>query len=401
MIILKGKYNLARIMLPDLKNPDGSYVFLDKATHDQIRGFLDHPACQGNPIVIMPDCHYGKGSCVGFTMPLGDYVIPNMVGVDIGCGIYSFRLGRIYVDNRILESLDKYIRETIPSGFSVHSGRTMKQLEKDASRFDALIMEDFWEVAETIRNEGARTRFHESFGTLGGGNHFVELGVDEEQNYWITVHSGSRSFGLHVANFYQNLARQQMNKFFVDPKEYKDSEFLPSGMGMETYLDDMYVAQRYAHVNRMMMLQKIVEGWFHTNLDEDNLWATVHNYIDPDDGVIRKGAISAHDGEKVVIPFNMEDGLILGYGKGNPLWNNSGPHGAGRVLSRNKAKEVLSLEDAKSGMNKAGVFTTSLSKETLDEAKGAYKPKELILEMIRDTVDVETFVKPVYNFKAK
>ncbi len=401
MIVLNGKYNVARIMLPDDKDKDGNYIFLDSATKDQIQGFLNHPALRGKPIVIMPDCHYGKGSCVGFTFPMNDYVIPNMVGVDIGCGIYSYCLGDVPVAGNILELFDRYIRKTIPAGFSVHAGRTMKQLEADVERFQPGFLGKMWNIAQKIRNPGGNTRFHESLGTLGGGNHFIELGVDSEGKYWLTVHTGSRSFGLHVANYHQQKAKELLSKLFIPEDQYKFSEFLPLELGGFDYLESMEVAQDYAHINRMLILQKIVEGWFHQILEEDFVWKTVHNYINFDDNIVRKGAISAREGEQVVIPFNMEDGLILGYGKGNPDWNYSGPHGAGRILSRNKAKELLSLDDAKSGMEKAGIFTTSLSAETLDEAKGAYKSKELILEMIAPTVDVISLVKPVYNFKAK
>lgn len=416
MIILKGKYNVAKVMLPDdteqiyeeingNKFPLGRrYKYLDLATQDQIQQFLNHPACAGRTMAIMPDTHYGKGSCVGFTFPMEETspVIPNMVGVDIGCGIYSVKVGNANLLGKIeFADLDKFIRNSVPAGFSVHVNRNERELLDLAQRFDEHLLDDIEFVSYDIDNLGGLSRFQESLGTLGGGNHFLELGEDEAGDMWLTVHSGSRNFGLQVANYFQQKARKQLQDFFIDRDLYKDSEFLPAGYGKDEYLEDMYIAQRYAHVNRMMMLQKIVEGFFHQTLLEENVWQSVHNYINPYDNIIRKGAVSAYEGERVVIPFNMEDGLILGYGKGNAEWNFSAPHGAGRILSRNKAKEVLSLDEAKRGMEKAGIFTTSLSVETLDEAKGAYKSKDLILEMIKDTVDVVNFVKPVYNFKAK
>lgn len=388
MIVLNGEYGYAKVMLP--KNEhwglDGlsHYDYLDDATKMQIKSFLNHPAFAKRKIVIMPDTHYGKGSCVGFTMELGDYIIPNIIGVDIGCGIMATKLGKW--DDRIsLQELDKFIRNNVPSGFSIHS--------KPIDWFlDGISLYPFCQYLDLDYDKAAK-----SIGTLGGGNHFIELGVDEDDYMWLTIHSGSRNLGLKVANYYQTKAKESCEEYFQD---FGDLNFLSSNnVEKNNYLNAMSFAQHYANINRRTMTRIIMKGFFGTVNFEDQI-DSVHNYIDFEDNIIRKGATSAQKGKKLVIPFNMVDGLIIGEGLGNPDWNYSAPHGAGRILSRNKAKAELSLDTAKQQMESAGVFTTSLNNDTLDEAKGAYKDKGLIIDMIKDTVEVTNFVKPVYNFKA-
>lgn len=380
MFTIKGKYNFANVMLPD----EGS---IDDETKKQIYGFLNHPAFANSYIAVMPDCHAGNGACIGFTMKMNEYVIPNIVGVDIGCGVESINIGKIKID---LQKLDGFIRTHIPSGFSVNTkcdsfvkGNTLKGRIEDIS----------------VKIGSDLNRNVLSVGSLGGGNHFIEVGQDEEKNIWITVHTGSRKFGLDICNYHQNVAKNFMRKVFHGADAYNKLEFLID-KDKENYLGDMMIAQEFATLNRNIILNKIREYLNIPSIKVIKHVSSVHNYIDLYSQTIRKGAISAKEGEEVIIPFNMEDGLIIGKGRGNSKWNCSAPHGAGRLLSRTKAKQVLSLSEMKTNMDKAGVFTTSLSENTLDEAKGAYKDKDMILEVIKETVDVKHFVKPIYNFKA-
>ncbi len=389
MIILKGKYNIAKIMLPDEwiweeyngERIKGHYKYLDDATKDQIQAFLNHPAFKGESIIIMPDTHYGKGSCVGFTFKLNGYVIPNIVGVDIGCGILSTKYSTNSIDD--LHKFDEFIKTNIPSGFNIH------QEEQGVPEHFQDELEDW--VAFTGQDLNKVLR---SVGTLGGGNHFIELGRDENNDIWLTIHSGSRNFGLKIAEYYQSIANAKCKRYFQD---FGDLNFIPMDNGGEEYIKAMFMAQEYAirnrqHIQRIIQDRFIQQSWI-KQID------SVHNYIDDEDSIIRKGATPAREGQEVVIPFNMEDGLIIATGKGNKDWNYSAPHGAGRILSRNKAKEELDLDVAKKGMSDAGIYTTSLTEDSLDEAKGAYKDKDLIIEMIKDTVDIVHFVKPIYNFK--
>lgn len=395
MIILNGKYNIARVMLPkdvyireDDITQQPRLKYLDDATKEQIESFLDHPVFKENIPIIMPDTHFGKGSCVGFTMKLGNYVIPNIIGVDIGCGIMTTNLGRIHIDENVLKGLDEFIRNSIPSGFSIHNNDYADVPNEFREEISVVIANLGLDFSKVIR----------SIGSLGGGNHFIELGKDDDENVWLTIHSGSRNFGLKVATHYQNMANSLCADYFQD---FGDLNFIPAtDYGYTSYIEVMKVAQRFAFYNRRMMTNIVLNGFF-DKMKGDYTIDSVHNYIDFEDDVIRKGATPAHKGQKVVIPFNMVDGLIIATGKGNKDWNYSAPHGAGRILSRKKAKKELDINTARQEMESAGVFTTSLNEETLDEAKGAYKDKELILEMIRDTVDIDRFVRPIYNFKAK
>ena len=369
---LIGDYNKCEVMLPTMSD-------IDQETVSQIYGFLNNKAFVDTKIVIMPDCHAGKGSCVGFTMTLNDMIIPNIVGVDIACGVVSVNLGKV---NLNLEKLDNFIYNNIPHGFSVRDTYCKKVPDK--------LRDSIKQVSEKIGSDAGRNI--KAVGSLGGGNHFIEVGKDSEDNLWLTIHSGSRKFGLDIATYHQNIA-----KGITSNRQGLD--FL-LGVDRDAYFRDMRVAQDMATANRLVIVGDILD-FLNLKIGSERVIESIHNYIDFLHGVVRKGAVSAQLGEDVIIPFNMEDGLILGRGLGNSEWNYSAPHGAGRVLSRSKAKKSLDLSEAQLGMEIAGIYTTSLCESTLDEAKSAYKDKELILDSIRETVEVVDFVKPVYNFKSK
>ena len=372
-------------------------------------------AKQNGLTFITGNCHAGAGCVIGFTADLGDKVIPNLVGVDIGCSMLTVELGRMDID---LEKLDKIIHENVPSGTNIHEGR----LEK----FPKL------EELYCYRNLKDTKRIERSIGTLGGGNHFIEIDVDSRGNKYLVIHTGSRNLGHQVATLYQDLAvdlcsgkedyydkrdeiiraykeqskRKEIQQALIDlKKQYEELQpnypkelcFL-TGKFRDEYLHDMGICQEYAGLNRVTIANIILRNMFGKGLDEFTHFQTVHNYIDFKDNIIRKGAISAYKGEKVLIPINMRDGSILAVGKGNKDWNNSAPHGAGRLMSRTKAKEKLNMNDFKQQME--GVYSTSISENTLDEAPMAYKPIDEILENIKDTVEVIDVIKPIYNFKA-
>lgn len=375
MLTLKGKYNSANIFI-DL---------IDEVTQKQIQSMLSHPAFGNSYIAIMPDTHAGKGSVIGFTMSMNKYIIPNIVGVDIGCGIEAINLGKDYID---LEELDKFIKNNVPSGYKVHNNYQFSMKNEDSYSIK--------EICYKLNLE-----FHRVFcsiGTLGGGNHFIEVDQAPNGDKWLVIHSGSRNFGLQVAKYHQQKAKDLMKKLFIDEGAYKDSEFLPLDMGGENYLEDMKVAQLYAQVNRNAMFDTLVSGFFKKECYALERVSSVHNYINFEDKIIRKGAIQANDGQRCIIPFNMRDGVAICKGKGSKKYNNSAPHGAGRILSRNKAKSILKLEDYRKSME--GIYSTTVTKNTLDEAPMVYKDMQLILDNIEETVDVEFLMKPIYNFKA-
>lgn len=388
MFLIHGKYNTARVMLE-------SEACLDAETHKQIQEMLNHPAFAGSPFAIMPDTHAGKGSVIGFTFRMADYYIPNIVGVDIGCGVASYRLG--YLDKwtpKELAWIDQGIRSNVPLGFNLHN------LSWDNAVTAALMQgfsgDDIAALAE-FSGEDKKLKHLSALGTLGGGNHFIEIGEARDGQVYLTVHTGSRNFGLTVANFHQAQARKMLEKFFIPYMLYRDLEFIPKTLS--NYGRDMRLAQRFAQTNRMAILQKIVHYVLGMDFDPGNVIESVHNYID-DTGLIRKGAISAKQDELVVIPFNMRDGLIIGRGRGNATWNESAPHGSGRKMSRTVAQRTLSVHDMVDSMAANGVFSTSLGPETLDEAPAAYKDTDMILAQLAETVDVLTYVKPIYNLKA-
>lgn len=383
---------------------------------DQIELLLAQDAFKDCKVRIMPDVHAGKGCVVGFTADLGEKVIPNIVGGDIGCGMLCVSLGQTDID---FEKLDNVIRSYVPSGRDVHEGRII--------RFDELQeLKCYRELRDTKRLE-------RSIGTLGGGNHFIEVDVAEDGYKYLVIHTGSRNLGKQVADYYQNLAFELMsgkdelyeeqgriieeykaagrksdiqnaiaelhrNFKAVNPNIPKDLCYL-DGKYREDYLHDMRICQKFAYMNRVMIAQIICNhmGWG-VDADMPDYFECIHNYIDHDSNIVRKGAISAKLGEKVLIPINMRDGCIIGTGKGNEDWNQSAPHGAGRVMSRTKAKELVSLEEFEKAMD--GIYTTSVNQSTIDESPMAYKTLDEIVENIKDTVDVLAIIKPVYNFKA-
>lgn len=383
---------------------------------DQIELLLAQDAFKDCKVRIMPDVHAGKGCVIGFTADLGEKVIPNIVGVDIGCGMLCVSLGQTDID---FEKLDNVIRSYVPSGRGVHEGRVI--------RFDELQeLKCYRELRDTKRLE-------RSIGTLGGGNHFIEVDVAEDGYKYLVIHTGSRNLGKQVADYYQNLAFELMSgkdKLYEEQgriiEEYKDvgrksdiqnaiaelhrnfkavNPNIPKdlcyleGKYREDYLHDMRICQKFAYMNRVMIAQIICNhmGWG-VDADMPDYFECIHNYIDHDSNIVRKGAISAKLGEKVLIPINMRDGCIIGTGKGNEDWNQSAPHGAGRVMSRTKAKELVSLEEFEKAMD--GIYTTSVNQSTIDESPMAYKTLDEIVDNIKDTVDVLAIIKPVYNFKA-
>jgi RNA-splicing ligase RtcB len=323
----------------------------------------------------MPDVHAGAGCTIGTTMTVKDKIVPNLVGVDIGCGMEVACLG----DKRVnLPELDRAIKDNIPSGFEVR---------KNEHKFNDLI--DLEELR--CKNQVKLDRARKSIGTLGGGNHFIEAGKDGEGKLYFIVHSGSRHLGLEVAEYYQREAYKRLDRQLDIPKSlaYAENDLF------EDYIHDMKIIQRFADINRKAMALEIVKKM---KFDVIEQFTTVHNYIETESMILRKGAVSAKDGEKLIIPMNMRDGSLICIGKGNPDWNYSAPHGAGRIMSRSEAKQRLTLNELKKSMD--GIYTTSLTKETIDEAPMAYKPMDEITKHIGETVEIYKTIKPVYNFKA-
>lgn len=379
----------------------------------QVEQLLAQPAFADCKVRIMPDVHAGKGCVIGFTANLGDKVIPNIVGVDIGCGVRIVELGKRKLDFVVIDSV---IRDNVPFGRSVH--------DEEVVPFGQ--MEELYCFSELKDS----SRLHRSIGTLGGGNHYIEVDEDECGNLYLNIHTGSRNLGKQVADYYQRLARDTMHGVYdiIDKKnaliaEYKatdrkkelqaaiealykqdqptqidipDEFCYLTGSLRDAYLHDMQICQEFAVVNREWIAKIVLRG---LGIKEDSpYFESVHNYIDLDTNIVRKGSIDASFGKRLVIPMNMRDGCIIGVGKGNDDWNNSAPHGAGRLMSRAKAKATLSLSDYENAM--AGIFTTSVGDDTLDEAPMVYKPITEILSIIGDTVDVTGVIKPVYNIKA-
>jgi len=394
MMELQGKHNTAKVFTDNIE-PEAI---------SQIIQLLNQEFAAGSQIRIMPDTHAGAGCTIGTTMTIKDKVVPYMVGVDIGCGMETVRLADKDVD---LQMLDTAIHETVPSGFNIHAS---------APRItDRLGLEDLMCV-HSINMERALC----SVGTLGGGNHFAELEQDEKGRYYLVIHSGSRYLGKQVADYYQDAAvkqRKQASKSVQDliaqlkaqgrqkeiqtalkkipaSKVEKNLAWLEDEL-LEQYLHDMAIVQRYADINRKTMAANILQA---SRLTEVDSFTTIHNYIDIKNGILRKGAISARAGEHILIPINMRDGSLLCTGKGNADWNFSAPHGAGRLMSRSRAKETIALADFEKSME--GIYSSTVGRSTIDEAPMAYKPMDEIIENIQDTVTIDAVLKPVYNFKA-
>lgn len=388
---------------------------------EQIELLLQQEMFKDCKIRIMSDCHSGKGCVIGFTANLGDKVIPNIVGVDIGCGMYCINLGNININ---LQWLDEGIRKEVPAGREGFKETKIK----------------FKKIQELIcyRELKNHKEFERQIGTLGSGNHFIELDVDSNENKYLVIHSGSRNLGNQVATYYQKLAiklHSEYKNYFKEKEElirtYKEQgrrqeiqeeikklnvkysgkrADMPNdlcyleGQYKDNYLHDMKICQEYAVLNRETMakniIEKVINPMLKDKLNLNNLeqFQTIHNYLNFEDNIIRKGAVSANKGEKLIIPINMRDGSLICVGKGNKDWNNSAPHGAGRIMSRSKAKELVDINEYKNSMD--GIYTTSVSESTIDEAPMVYKPLKEIEENIKDTVDIVEKIKPIYNFKA-
>lgn len=392
MIVLKGKYNTAKVFTHEL----------EPITENQIIELLDQPLAADSVIRVMPDTHAGAGSTIGTTLTIKDRVVPHMVGVDIGCGMETTILEDTHID---FEHLDRMIHQHIPAGFAV---RNKPHPMAEQTRINELRCKDHVDLR----------RARVSIGTLGGGNHFIEVNQDEEGTHYLVVHSGSRNIGLQVADYYQDLAvidrkmdtpegREIAERFGDNPKQLErrlKNVPLPQGHrslswlegdSLEDYLHDMAIMQEFATINRKCMTYEILK---HGNLTAKESFTTIHNYIDMEHMILRKGAISAQQGERVLIPINMRDGSILATGKGNKDWNYSAPHGAGRLMSRRQAKRELSLSEFKESME--GIYSSTVDASTLDEAPFAYKPMDEIVENMQDTVTINKILRPVYNFKA-
>lgn len=404
MQVIEGKYNSAK-------------VFIDKCDEGciaQIKELLDQEPFHDARIRIMPDCHEGVGCVIGFTADFGDKIIPNIVGVDIGCGMLTIELGKIDID---FEKLDKVIRKYIPSGREVHPGRLV--------RFDRL------RELKCYRELKDARKLERAIGSLGGGNHFIEIDVDDEGNKYLVIHTGSRNLGLQVCKIYQKEAvgihtgkeslweeqerliadyksagrRKEINDAIKElHRKFKQNKpDLPidlcylTGKYSEDYLHDMKICQEFADENRHMIAKLVIDNYGFNPVSE---FTTVHNYIDHELGIIRKGAVSAKKGEKLIIPINMRDGSLVCIGKGNEDWNYSAPHGAGRLFSRTEAFNRFSVDDFKKTMKDAEIFTTCVNQFTLDESPFAYKGMEDIVENIEPTADIIKVIKPLYNFKA-
>lgn len=400
MLTIKGKYATA-LCYAKIIEPEAI---------DQIRRMCDTELTEGCRVRIMPDVHAGTGCTVGTTMTVRDKACPNIVGVDIGCGMYTVQLNEKGIDFAAVDEACHYI----PSGLNVW--------DKPAEAFDLTALLCYPKLQDT-------ERLSCSLGTLGGGNHFIEIDRASDETFYLIVHSGSRNLGKQAANYYQRAAidqrrgmddleeqrrmivlslREQQRFEEIEPalaalkKAYQEKKpDIPeemcwlTGERMKAYLHDVEICQRFAKRSRELMAEIILQR---AHLSAADAFHTIHNYIDTEEMILRKGAIAAHQGEKVLIPVNMRDGSVLAVGKGNPEWNESAPHGAGRLMSRTKAKETIDLEAYRTAM--AGIYSTSVNENTLDEAPMAYKSLSDIIDVIRDTVDIIEVMKPVYNFKA-
>ena len=397
MLELQGKYATAKVFTD----------VVDEASISQVISLLNQPYAEGERVRMMPDIHAGAGCTIGTTMTIRDKICPNLVGVDIGCGMETIRIKESHIEP---ERLDKVIREGIPSGFNIRT---------KAHRFSKSIDISGLCCAKKVNID----RAYNSIGTLGGGNHFIEANRDDEGSIYIVVHSGSRHLGLEIANHYQEAAYNALTSYSKEEIDSVIDTLKASGRANEIqgalkrlkskrspvpkhlayvegalfdqYLHDMRIAQRFAELNRQAMMDTIVKGMgFHI----EEQFTTIHNYIDIDNMILRKGSVSAQAGDRLLIPINLRDGGLLCTGKGNEDWNFSAPHGAGRLMSRSAAKETFTVSEFKKEME--GIYTTSVGRSTLDECPMAYKGMEDIVGNIEPTVSVDAVIRPIYNFKA-
>lgn len=395
-----GKYNKAMVFTD----------VIEEEAISQIQTLCNQEFTEGSKIRIMPDVHSGAGCTIGTTMTITDKIVPNLVGVDIGCGMETIKIKNKHIE---LQKLDKLIYEKIPSGFEIRD-----KAHKYAQEIDLLSLRCILDANINV------VKAERSIGTLGGGNHFIEANKDSDGNIYIVIHSGSRHLGLEIANYYQNQGYKALNgnskediqNLIIEYKQQgRQKEIqkaikeltktvktnIPKSLAYVTgdlfddYLHDMKLVQQFALLNRKAMMHEIIKGM---KLDVVEQFTTVHNYIDTTNMILRKGAVSAQRDEKLLIPINMKDGSLICKGKGNSEWNYSAPHGAGRLMSRTKAKNSFTVSEFKKVMK--DIYTTSVNKETLDECPMAYKSIDDIVNNIEDTVEILDIIKPIYNFKA-
>lgn len=395
MIEIQGQYNTAKVFTD----------IIDNVAKEQIKTLCNQAFAENSQIRIMPDVHAGIGCTIGTTMTIKDKIVPNLVGVDIGCGMSTYTLKEKDID---LQKLDKFIHSNIPAGMTVRKTQHeyIKNIDLDNLRCIAKINKE---------------RAVYSLGSLGGGNHFIELDKDDEDNIYLVVHSGSRHLGKQVAEYYQNAAvkrlsdnsnSQQKEIIAKLKKEGRSSEIqkilkeqivlnIPKSLAyvehelFADYIHDMTIVQKYAVYNRMAIAESIIKAM---DLHIADSFTTIHNYIDTDAMILRKGSVSAQKGERLIIPINMKEGSLICIGKGNPDWNFSAPHGAGRLYSRIQAKQTFNVEEFKNAMQ--GIYTTSINQDTLDECPMAYKNMDDIVKNITPTAEIIKIIKPIYNFKA-
>ena len=397
MFELSGKYGTAKVFTD----------VVDNESISQVINLLNQPYVEGSRVRMMPDIHAGAGCTIGTTMTITDKICPNLVGVDIGCGMETIRIREKRIE---MQQLDKLIRQEIPSGFAIREKphRYAKQIDLESLHCARSV--------DLLRAE-------KSIGTLGGGNHFIEANKDDEGNIYIVVHSGSRHLGLQIANYYQNAGFKALTSYKPEEIELAIAKlkaegrqaeiqstiqamkskhtYIPKplayveGILLQEYLDDMKLAQEFAMLNRKAIIDVIVKG---LGVHVEEQFTTIHNYIDTEHGILRKGAVSAQAGEKLLIPINMRDGSLICVGKGNEDWNCSAPHGAGRLMSRSAAKETFTVSEFKKQME--GIYTTSVGHSTLDECPMAYKSMKDIVDNIEPTAEIVSVIKPIYNFKA-
>ena len=441
MFELQGKYNNAKIFTN----------LCDQQTISQILELLNSPTSEDSKIRIMPDCHAGAGCVIGTTMSIKDRVCPNLVGVDIGCGMLCIKIGKLIDFSNIenLKKFDQICHNDIPSGFDVYNEIPVHSWKNSIFSFKTDSHSPWESIIESLFCKDKisnKEHLYKSLGTLGGGNHFIEINKDKDDNYYLVIHSGSRNLGTQVAQIYQKIAEEKLlnnneekNKLIEQlKKEGRHSEiqekliefskkkakfskelaFLTEN-DLEKYLHDLYICQEFASNSRKEMARILLLSMFNFIYTDKplisfedskivckskkcdfklNFFETIHNYIQPDNKILRKGAVSAYENQLLLIPLNMRDGSLICIGKGNEDWNNSAPHGAGRLMSRSEAKEFISIEEFKETMK--DVFSTSINQSTIDESPFAYKPMESIIENIKDTVEIVERIKPIYNFKA-
>lgn len=399
MFQINGKFNTAKIFTDDC----------DQASISQIYQLLEQDFLKDSKIRFMPDIHAGAGCVIGTTMTITDKIIPNLVGVDIGCGMLTVELGKL--DSINFQQLDRNIKQNVPAGRNVRT----KPYTLMTELYDMVCAPE----VDLIRAEL-------SIGTLGGGNHFIEIDKDDEDNYYLVIHSGSRHLGVEVCKYYQDLAYETLNGRSKKDKQNLIERFKEEGRQQEIqkalenlvkntrtnvpkdlayleadnfndYLHDMKIVQKFAALNRDMIALNILENMHWTS---SKMFQTIHNYIDTDNMILRKGSVEAREGQELLIPINMRDGSLICVGKGNPDWNYSAPHGAGRIMSRSQAKNVLSVNEFKKTMADNHIYTTTADESTIDEAPMAYKSMSSIVQNIYPTVTVQKIIRPVYNFKA-